>query len=1456
MIIPATPDGTASAPARRTWWSVAVPFGSLGSVLVLAVAVSVAITVADPALKPAAFAAVELGSLSGLGSVEPGLGPGVCLILVGLAANRDPGWSDDIERLAQKLRAFAVDVDVDGEGEFASRRAGGENGADSAPGTAGGLEDRDLSRDGAAVDFALDRDDELGRLSDAIDDLATAVCERERRRAESDRYRRELSRITSDPNCTDEAKLRRLLDLGCERLDIETGIVSRIDADADRYAIETAVGRAADWEGRTMDLSAMYCRETIASGDVLGIHDAAEPSRDDRPAVDDLEIECYVGGTILLEDGPYGTVCFLNREPRSRPFTPAETSFVDLLARWVSGTVERRRYVQTIQERERRLERAQAFTDEMLDAVDDVAYLLDEDGDVQRWNESLVAVTGYADAEIESMTAPDFFDEADRPAIRDSIAAAFETGETRVEAEMRTKSGDSIPYEFIASVVEDPDGTPVEVGIGRDISDRTETERQLREREARLERTTYLLEQSQRLANVGAWELDVTEDPFVLQWTAEVRRILGLSPDDPIDLERALEYYHPEDRPRIREAVDRAISDGEPYDLELRTITEDGELRWVRTMGEPVRGDDGEIAALRGSVQDVTERTERERELERAETIIQALDELVYTIDAEGRFSFVNDALTPITGYEPEELIGEHVSTVMAEADLETARERIRELLHADELSRTFEMDLATKAGDVIVAENHMALLPMPDGEFAGTAGVIRDITERKDRERELERTTELLEQAERIAGIGGWELDVSVDPPDVTLTDGLRRLYDLPLDVDIDSDLASSFPHPDDAAEVHAAVDRALADGEGYELEHRMVTTEGAERWVRSIGEPIRADGDADAEIGRGNGDGDLRTEPDTGEIVGIRGTIQDITEHKERELALESLHGAARDLLGTDTERETAELVVETADEILAAAGVAVYGLDAEVNRLEPVAYTDGFATLCDGAPSVAVGDAESVLWNAYVTGAGTVVDDPSSFDRSRAFGPDVESGVVVPIGDHGIFAVASGIGAIDAEARRLIETLVATTEAAFDRLESEASLREREAELEERNRRLNRQISITELLRRIDRSLIGADSRAEIERTVPERLVEAETVAFAWLGTVDASGTRLEPRAWAGTGAEYLDDVPLEYDASAEPSVRTARIESPTVVSNVVEGLQSDAWRRQALDRGFQSVISVPLTYEEYSYGVLTVYADEPDAFGDLERTVVTELGERIANAINAAKTREALHAETLLELTLRIEDSTDLLSRIAAETGARVEYEGLGTHSADETLLFFETSGAPPADVRAALDDLVSVRDYRLVSEAEGICRFKATVAGEVVASRLVRHGGSPRSMRADGDGLELTVDVPTGTDVREFVEMLAEQYASVELRARRHVEHSVATRSELVTSLFDALTDRQLEVLRTAYFAGFFAWPRESTGEEIAAMLGVTQPTINRHLRISQQRLLAQLFEDEVPALAE
>ncbi len=152
-----------------------------------------------------------------------------------------------------------------------------------------------------------------------------------------------------------------------------------------------------------------------------------------------------------------------------------------------------------------------------------------------------------------------------------------------------------------------------------------------------------------------------------------------------------------------------------------------------------------------GVIRDITERREREQELERYETIVRAFPDEVYTLDAEGYLMSVippagSDQTT--TGYDPAELVGEHVSVVMPDADIERGEELIQELI-ASETERTvsFEMHTIRKDGERVPHENHIALLPTENGEFNGTVGVLRNIADRKQRERELHRQNERLEK-------------------------------------------------------------------------------------------------------------------------------------------------------------------------------------------------------------------------------------------------------------------------------------------------------------------------------------------------------------------------------------------------------------------------------------------------------------------------------------------------------------------------------------------------------------------------------------------------------------------------------------------------------------------------------------------------------------------------------------
>ncbi|WP_299237499.1 hybrid sensor histidine kinase/response regulator [Natronomonas sp.] len=249
-----------------------------------------------------------------------------------------------------------------------------------------------------------------------------------------------------------------------------------------------------------------------------------------------------------------------------------------------------------------------ALVERSLDALQDVFYVLDADGEIQHWNETLSEVSGYDDGEIAGLEPVDLFPADERSRVAASIREALETGDSTVRADVCTGTGERVPYEFAATRLTDERGEAIGVaGIGRDITEQIE-------REWELERTSDLLAQTERIADVGGWELDA--DTLEVYWSENLFELIGFDAEDAPPLESALDIYHEDDRPVIEDAIEAALESGEPFDTEARYRRADGETRWLRVQGAPVI-EDGEVVRIRGAVQDVTERTEYEQRLER-----------------------------------------------------------------------------------------------------------------------------------------------------------------------------------------------------------------------------------------------------------------------------------------------------------------------------------------------------------------------------------------------------------------------------------------------------------------------------------------------------------------------------------------------------------------------------------------------------------------------------------------------------------------------------------------------------------------------------------------------------------------------------------------------------------------------------------------------------------------------
>jgi len=289
------------------------------------------------------------------------------------------------------------------------------------------------------------------------------------------------------------------------------------------------------------------------------------------------------------------------------------------------------------------------FIEASLNAIPDIFYVVDTDGDFQRWNDKLPQRTGYTDEEIGTMNALEFFTGDDRETIESSIETVLQTGEAITEAEITTKEQHTIPHEFRGVRQTDAEGVPTSIiGIARDISTRKH-----REDELKALNTRFDLALSQ--TDTGIWELDIASG--TVRWDTTSERLFGYDPgefpgtyvgvgsrvseSDPepsaetADTAGSEPKYRPEygdripaeDIDRVSEQLEHAIKTGEQYQADFRVQPPDEPQRWIQARGVVEYDHDGQPDRVLGVQTDITAQKERERELERTKQTLEQKNE-------------------------------------------------------------------------------------------------------------------------------------------------------------------------------------------------------------------------------------------------------------------------------------------------------------------------------------------------------------------------------------------------------------------------------------------------------------------------------------------------------------------------------------------------------------------------------------------------------------------------------------------------------------------------------------------------------------------------------------------------------------------------------------------------------------------------------------------------------------
>ena len=403
------------------------------------------------------------------------------------------------------------------------------------------------------------------------------------------------------------------------------------------------------------------------------------------------------------------------------------------------------------------------------------------------------------------------------------------------------------------------------------------------------------------------------------------------------------------------------------------------------------------------------------------------------------------------------------------------------------------------------------------------------------------------------------------------------------------------------------------------------------------------------------------------------------------------------------------------------------------------------------------------------------------------------------------------------------------------------------ERERELEHQRDELATLDGINELLLETVRELIRTNSREAVERTVCERLTDSALYEFAWVGERALDGDGIVPRVTAGDDRGYLDAVTVTTDGSGTDVGPVARAMGTGEVQVASVGDPSfGRWREAARERGFESVAAGPLQHDGTVYGVLAVYSDGERAFSPRERAGFDALGRTVGVVIHAARSRELLFADAVVELEFRASGAGSSLGRAAAALDCSLALDGY-VPAGERWVLYLSVTGGDPASVVDALDGDPEVERARVLRAEDADARVELVITESSLLHAVTDAGATLRTATFDPDDVRLVVEAPVDADVRDIVERVVGTFQDAELLSRRDRDRGVTTVGR-PGGVLETLTDRQHEALEAAYRAGYFEWPRESTAEEVAESLDLTAPTLHGHLRKAEAAVLSAILD--------
>ena len=293
----------------------------------------------------------------------------------------------------------------------------------------------------------------------------------------------------------------------------------------------------------------------------------------------------------------------------------------------------------------------------ILDSVEACIYIKDCNYQYQYVNQPVLQLLGSTLEDITGKLDGALFDKATTAKLRENDYRVIELGERVASEEIITdKDNNTISrtYFSVKQPLRREDGSIYGLcGISTDITERKQEDDALRQ--SRME-----LQEAQRIAHVGSWQLDMATNHVV--WSEELYRIFGLNPElPPPNYTEHHRLFTPDSWERICTAVPRTQEMGKPYELELKTVKTDGTHGWILARGEVIQDASSAIIGLHGVILDITERKLMEEELKTSEAKFRSIIEvspvpMALLSEEDFNITFLNPAFVQTFGYNLDDI--------------------------------------------------------------------------------------------------------------------------------------------------------------------------------------------------------------------------------------------------------------------------------------------------------------------------------------------------------------------------------------------------------------------------------------------------------------------------------------------------------------------------------------------------------------------------------------------------------------------------------------------------------------------------------------------------------------------------------------------------------------------------------------------------------------------------------